>query len=42
MQENIQDWLGLDEGGPGCQLLTEEDNAAVIFVIYFHQHCLFY
>jgi uncharacterized protein YehS (DUF1456 family) len=24
-QENIQDWLQLDEGGPGFQLLTEEE-----------------
>jgi hypothetical protein len=23
-QENIQDWLQLDEGNPGFQLLTEE------------------
>jgi hypothetical protein len=27
-QENIQDWLELDEGGPGFQLLTEEEIAA--------------
>jgi hypothetical protein len=31
MQENIQDWLELDEGDPGFQLLTEEEIAAVIF-----------
>jgi hypothetical protein len=31
MQENIQDWLELDEGVPGFQLLTEEEIAAVIF-----------
>jgi hypothetical protein len=24
-QENIQDWLQLDEGDPGFQLLTEEE-----------------
>jgi hypothetical protein len=30
-QENIQDWLQLDEGDPGIQLLTEEETAAVIF-----------
>jgi hypothetical protein len=30
-QENIQDWLQLDEGDPGLQLLTEEEIAAVIF-----------
>jgi hypothetical protein len=33
-QENIQDWLELDEGDPGFQLLTEEEIAAVIF-FYF-------
>jgi hypothetical protein len=38
MQENIQDWLELDEGDPGFQLLTVEEIAAVIFFIYFHQH----
>jgi hypothetical protein len=27
-QENIQDWLELDEGNPGFQLLTEEEIAA--------------
>jgi hypothetical protein len=31
-QENIQDWLELDEGDPGFQLLTEEEIAAVIFL----------
>jgi hypothetical protein len=31
-QENIQDWLQLDEGDPGFQLLTEEEIAAVIFL----------
>jgi hypothetical protein len=43
-QENIQDWLQLDEGDPGFQLLTEEETASVIFfiIIYFHQHCLYY
>jgi hypothetical protein len=30
-QENIQDWLQLDEGDPGFQLLTEQEIAAVIF-----------
>jgi hypothetical protein len=30
--ENIQDWLQLDEGNPGFQLLTEEEIAAVIFI----------
>jgi hypothetical protein len=42
MQENIQDWLELDEGDPGFQLLTEEEIAAVIFFIYFNQQCLYY
>jgi hypothetical protein len=31
-QENIQDWLQLDEGDPGFQLLTEEEITAVIFL----------
>jgi hypothetical protein len=34
-QENIQDWLQLDEGDPGFQLVTEEEIAALIFFIYF-------
>jgi hypothetical protein len=34
-QENIQDWLELEEGGPGFQLLTEEEIAAVIFFYLF-------
>jgi hypothetical protein len=29
-QGNIQNWLELDEGDPGFQLLTEEEIAAVI------------
>jgi hypothetical protein len=41
-QENIHDWLQVDEGDPGLQLLTKEEIAAVIFCIYFHQHYLFY
>jgi hypothetical protein len=41
-QENIQDWLELDEGDPGFQHLTKEEIVAVIFFIYFHQHCLYY
>jgi hypothetical protein len=40
-QENIQDWLQLDEGDSGFQLLTEEEIAAVFFNL-FHQHYLFY
>jgi hypothetical protein len=31
----IQDWLQLDEGEPGFQLLTEEEIAAVIFSYLF-------
>jgi hypothetical protein len=34
MQKDIQDWLQLDEGDPGFQLLTEEDIAAVIRWIF--------
>jgi hypothetical protein len=34
-QENIQDWLQLDEGDPGFQLLTEKEIAAVIFFYLF-------
>jgi hypothetical protein len=41
-QQNIKDWLQLDEGDPGFQLLTQEGIAAGIFFIYFHQHCLYY
>jgi hypothetical protein len=33
-QENVQDWLQLDEGDPGFQLLTEEKITAVIFFYY--------
>jgi hypothetical protein len=33
-QENIQDWLELDEGDPGFQLLTEEGIVAVIFFLF--------
>jgi hypothetical protein len=41
-QENIQDWLKLDEGYPAFQLLIEEEIVVVIFFIYFHQHYLYY
>jgi hypothetical protein len=34
-QENIQNWLQLDEGGPGFQLLTEEETAAVIYIFFY-------
>jgi hypothetical protein len=33
-QEIIQDWLQLDEVDPGFQLLTEEEIATVIFLIF--------
>jgi hypothetical protein len=32
-QENIQDWLQLDEGDPGFQLLAEEEIAAVLSIL---------
>jgi hypothetical protein len=35
-EENTQDWPKLDEGDSIIRLLTEEEFAAVIFVIYFH------
>jgi hypothetical protein len=41
-QENIHYWLQLDEGDPGFRPLTEEVIAAGIFIIYFHQHCLYF
>jgi hypothetical protein len=31
-QENIQDWLQLDEGDPGFQLLIDVETDAVIFL----------
>jgi hypothetical protein len=34
-QENIQDWIELDEGDPGFQHLTEEEISAVIFFYPF-------
>jgi hypothetical protein len=42
IQENNQDWPQLDDGDREFQLLTEEEIAAVIFFIYFHQHYLYY
>jgi hypothetical protein len=33
-RENIQDWIELVEGGPGFQLLTDEEIAAVIFYLF--------
>jgi hypothetical protein len=42
-QENIQDWLELDEGDHGFQLLTKEDIVALMFFsIHFHYHYLYY
>jgi hypothetical protein len=41
-QENIQDWLELDERDPGFQLLTEAETSVVSFFVYFHQHYLYY
>jgi hypothetical protein len=32
-QENIQDWLELDEEYPGFQLLTEDETVAVVFFL---------
>jgi hypothetical protein len=34
-QENIQEWLQLDEGDPGFQFLTEEEIVAVIYFYLF-------
>jgi hypothetical protein len=34
-QENIQDWIELDEEDPEFQLLTQEETAAVIFLFIF-------
>jgi hypothetical protein len=33
-QEDIQDWLQLDEGDPGFQHLTEKGNTAVTFYLF--------
>jgi hypothetical protein len=33
-QENIKDWLELDDGDPGFQLLTEEDISAVTYFLF--------
>jgi hypothetical protein len=41
-QENIQNWLELDEGDTGFQLLTEEEIIADIFFVYFYQLHLYY
>jgi hypothetical protein len=34
-QENIQDFLELDEGDPGFQILTEQEITAVIYLFIF-------
>jgi hypothetical protein len=34
-QGNIRDWLQLDEGEPGYQLLTDEEIASVTFIYFF-------
>jgi hypothetical protein len=34
MQENIQDWLDLDEGDPGFYLLQEETTALIYFYLF--------
>jgi hypothetical protein len=34
-QANIQDWLQLDEGDPGFQLLTKQEIATVICFYLF-------
>jgi hypothetical protein len=42
-QENIQDWLQLDEGDPGFQLLTQEEILLQwYFFIYIHGHYLYH
>jgi hypothetical protein len=33
-QRNIRDWLELNEGDPGFQLLTEKEFDTVIFIIF--------
>jgi hypothetical protein len=43
-QENIQDWLQLDKGDPGFQLLVFlyflNGSSTLIIFAYFHQHYL--
>jgi hypothetical protein len=39
-QENIHDWLELDEENPGFQLLTEEETDPVIFFIFISTICI--
>jgi hypothetical protein len=33
-QENIQDWLEVDQGDPGFQLVKEEEISALIFFLF--------
>jgi hypothetical protein len=40
--KNIQNWLELDEGTPGLQLLTEEEIVTVIFFSDIYQHYLYF
>jgi hypothetical protein len=36
-QQNIQDWIEMDEGDPEFQLVIEaEIDAVIFFIIYFH------
>jgi hypothetical protein len=43
MQENFHDWLELDEGDPGFQLLVFLNKGfTVVFFIYSDQHYLYY
>jgi hypothetical protein len=45
--ETTQDWLELDEGDPGFQLLTGEEIAAMIFLFilitttYINKKCMY-
>lgn len=41
-QQNIQDWLQLDEWDPAYQFLTGRSCCSDFLFIYFHQHCLYY
>jgi hypothetical protein len=41
--ETTQDWLQLDEGDPGFQILAEEENCRSDFLlISIHRHYLHY
>jgi hypothetical protein len=41
-QVNIEDWLELDEGDPGFQLLTGKFSAVIFYFLYCHHHYLHY